>query len=87
MTPEEILGVKTGASREENKRAFRRFVRRHHPDRGGDPRTFRAGVEAYAALSGPRRVPSTEVVFYHRPRGLGVLRAWWQGRRRRPRAA
>ncbi|MDL5156612.1 hypothetical protein [Actinomycetospora termitidis] len=28
---------------------FRAFVRRHHPDVGGDPETFRRGVEAFRA--------------------------------------
>jgi hypothetical protein len=30
----------------EQRAAFRAFVRAHHPDRGGDPATFAAGVDA-----------------------------------------
>lgn len=29
--------------------AFRRFVRTHHPDVGGDPEVFRAGLERFRA--------------------------------------
>lgn len=32
---------------------FRAFARRHHPDVGGDPETFRAGVEAFRAGRSP----------------------------------
>jgi curved DNA-binding protein CbpA len=31
----------------EQRAAFRAFVRVHHPDRGGDPGTFAAGVDAF----------------------------------------
>ena len=32
---------------------FRTFARRHHPDVGGDPETFRRGVEAFRAGRSP----------------------------------
>ena len=32
---------------------FRAFARRHHPDVGGDPETFRRGVEAFRAGRSP----------------------------------
>ena len=41
-------GPTTGA-----RRAFRAFARRHHPDVGGDPETFRRGVEAFRAGRSP----------------------------------
>jgi hypothetical protein len=47
--------------------AFRRYALRHHPDRGGDPATFHAGVDAYRKLSGRRRIPA-DIVFHRRPR-------------------
>ncbi|WP_163512342.1 hypothetical protein [Fodinicola acaciae] len=31
------------------RRAFREFVKENHPDRGGDPAIFAAGVEAFRA--------------------------------------
>jgi hypothetical protein len=33
--------------------AFRAFARRHHPDVGGDPETFRRGVAAFRAGRSP----------------------------------
>ena len=49
----------------------RRFVREHHPDRGGDPEVFVAGMRRLSRPSGePGRSP---VVFYRRPRGLRRL--------------
>ncbi|MEJ2870551.1 hypothetical protein WCD74_22485 [Actinomycetospora sp. OC33-EN08] len=37
---------------------FRAFVRRHHPDVGGDPETFRRGLEAFRAGRAPAPGPS-----------------------------
>ena len=48
----------------ERRRAFRAFVRAHHPDVGGDPAVFAATVAAYRALErdqpapGARRPPT-----------------------------
>lgn len=72
------------------RRAFRAFVRAHHPDRGGDPAVFAAGVAAYRRYQQPagRAGPAVgHVVFYQRRRGLGVLAGYWldrRARRRRP---
>ncbi len=74
MRPHDVLGVRPGATRPEVTEAFRRFARVHHPDRGGDPRRFRAGVEAYRRLLGappPERPAGTgpaDVVFHRRSR-------------------
>ena len=83
----EVLGVGAGVAPREVRAAFRRFARLHHPDRGGDPETFQAGLDAYQRLVGSRS-PSAgaEVVFHRRPQGLSALRAGWKahrGRRRR----
>lgn len=85
--PHEVLGVPAGASDEEVRAAFRRFARHHHPDRGGDPRRFQAGVEAYERLlrASTPTPASAGVVFHRRPRGLGVLAVSWRARRRRRR--
>lgn len=71
----EILGVPPGAGRQEVAEAFRRFALRHHPDRGGDPARFRAGVEAYRRLSGSRPPgPQAHVVFHRRTKpGVAAL--------------
>jgi hypothetical protein len=47
------------ASDQDRRREFRRFVRTHHPDRGGDPAVFVAGLAAFrrghhAAEPGPQ---------------------------------
>lgn len=70
MQAHEVLGVRPDASSEDVTEAFRRFALRHHPDRGGDPETFQAGVDAYRRLSGTRRAPAN--VTFHRRRRAGV---------------
>jgi hypothetical protein len=48
--PRTTLGLERNASREQIKAAYRRLAMRHHPDRGGDPDTFRRVKEAYENL-------------------------------------
>ena len=54
-----VLGVERDASDDELKRAYRRRALETHPDRGGDPSTFRAVQRAYehalAAQGRPER--------------------------------
>ena len=45
------LGVARGASQDEIKRAFKKQAMKHHPDRGGNPETFKKISEAYETLS------------------------------------
>lgn len=78
MPPGDVLGVGPGASPREVRAAFRRFAAAHHPDRGGDPDRFRAGVDAYRSLTGATTVPAPPtagagVVFHRRRRGLRRL--------------
>lgn len=50
----------------------RQFIRDHHPDRGGDPEEFIAGLRK---RSGPRAsLGQPPVVFHRRPRGTRRLR-------------
>jgi len=75
VQPHELLGLQPGASRDEITRAFRRFVLGNHPDRGGDPARFQAGVEAYRRLVGasrPRRGSAPADVVFHRRTRTGV---------------
>lgn len=46
-TPQEVLGLALGASKEEVQEAFRKMALRHHPDKGGDPVMFRKVYAAY----------------------------------------
>ena len=69
----------------EQRAAFRAFVRAHHPDRGGDPTTFAAGIDAIRADHGPgaadrpdadaRPGPVRPLPFPVRV-GVAVIRTW-----------
>ncbi|WP_086825604.1 hypothetical protein [Allokutzneria sp. NRRL B-24872] len=79
-----------GADRERERRAaIRDFVRAHHPDVGGDPEEFVAGLARLRAeFDEPEKsaAPADEVFFVVRRRGArGLLRRWWSRRRRPPR--
>jgi DnaJ domain len=50
--PHDVLGVPKGADRQQVVRAFRRTVRRGHPDTGGDAQTFEEIVRARDVLLG-----------------------------------
>jgi DnaJ domain len=47
-----VLGLLPGAAAAEIESAFRKAARRHHPDTGGDPATFRAILNARNFLLG-----------------------------------
>lgn len=70
------------------RQAFREFLRTHHPDLGGDPIAFQAGLELFGR--GARRAsrpPNARLVVtvHHRRRGLGVFLDWFELRRERRR--
>ncbi len=50
-----ILGISKTASQDEIKQAYRKLVREHHPDRGGDPEQFKKINEAYEVLKDTQR--------------------------------
>jgi DnaJ-class molecular chaperone len=50
-----ILGVDRSASAEEIKHAYRKLAGKHHPDRGGDTKTFQEIQAAYDTLSDPSK--------------------------------
>jgi curved DNA-binding protein len=54
MNYHDILGVKPGATPEEIKSAYKKLVKKHHPDLGGDPEEFKRINEAYEKLSNPQ---------------------------------
>ena len=86
MLDHEVLGLRPGATRQEVTEAFRRFALAHHPDRGGDPARFQAGLAAYQRLAGAGIHPAArppagaaaghDVVFHRRtrPRVPSLLR-------------
>jgi curved DNA-binding protein len=50
-----ILGVNRNASAEEIKKAYRSKAMKHHPDRGGDEKSFKEISIAYDVLSDPEK--------------------------------
>lgn len=55
MNPYDILGVDRSATPEEIKSAYRRLASKHHPDRGGDTKTFQEIQAAYDTLTDPQK--------------------------------
>lgn len=47
----EVLGLKKGATDKEIKKAYRKLVMKHHPDKGGDEKVFKEISEANEVLS------------------------------------
>ena len=79
--------IQTPLSRAE----FRRFVLEHHPDRGGDPAVFTAGVRAWRLAQDDRSAQPNDgpQVFFYRKRSvlsqlLHELRARMGAQRTRP---
>ncbi|GBF94698.1 dnaJ [Raphidocelis subcapitata] len=50
-----ILGVDPNATPEEIKKAHRKLALKHHPDKGGDPDTFKEINEAHDVLKDPKK--------------------------------
>jgi DnaJ-class molecular chaperone len=69
QNPYQTLGVERNASTDEIKRAYRKLASKHHPDRGGDTKTFQEIQTAYDTLSDPQRRAA-----YDNP-GFGGFRA------------
>jgi hypothetical protein len=66
------------------RRAFRSWVRAHHPDAGGDPGEFAAGLARWREQLSPARPGAAADVSVFRSRGgLWLVQRWWQ-RRRQP---
>ena len=59
-----------GGQAREAERPRRDFIREHHPDRGGDPELFIAGLRAFGEDVWPRDEPLPKVVVVRR-------RPWW----------
>jgi hypothetical protein len=74
----------------EERSVFRAFVREHHPDRGGDPEIFAAGLARFASHGqpppespprpGPQPVDLSALPFPVRV-GVALIRTWHHHRR------
>lgn len=51
----DVLGVSKDATPDEIKKAYRKLVMQHHPDKGGDPEQFKKIQSAYEILSDPAK--------------------------------
>lgn len=51
----DILGVDKKATKEDIKKAFRKLAQQHHPDKGGDEKTFKEITEAYSVLTDDKK--------------------------------
>lgn len=47
----DVLGIKSTASSEEVKQAYRKMAIKHHPDKGGDPKKFQKIHDAYERIT------------------------------------
>jgi hypothetical protein len=88
----------TGGEEPDRRREFRAWVRARHPDAGGEPGEFAAGLALWrerlahgpdedwaleAGASGGTAGP--DVTVFRTYGGLWMARRWWQRRRQRPR--
>jgi hypothetical protein len=67
------------------RRDFRAWVRTHHPDAGGDPDAFVAGLRAWRpgrAPAGPGPASRPDVTVFRARRGIWQLTRWWRRRHR-----
>ena len=66
------------------RQAFRAWVRVHHPDAGGDPEEFAAGLSRWRAeLAVPVGCGRVEVTVFRTRGGLWLIERWWQRYQRR----
>jgi curved DNA-binding protein CbpA len=74
MLPTNILnlfGLPNNFTEEELKKKFSTLVKKHHPDVGGNPETFRQIVEAYEVLSNlPPSIKTFRAKVYMSPKEL-----------------
>ncbi len=74
-----LLGVPPHATQDQIRRAFRAAARTVHPDRGGEPASFRRLIEARtqllrtASVGGRSTDPFAEVCAVQRPASFSVL--------------
>jgi len=55
MNPYEVLEIETNATNSDIKKAYRKLVMKHHPDKGGDPEKFKELSQAYETVSNSQK--------------------------------
>jgi hypothetical protein len=69
-----------------DKREFRAWARAHHPDVGGDPAEFTAGLAQWRHQEQPPRRGCRDVTVFRSRHDWWLIARWRQRRRRRARA-
>jgi hypothetical protein len=64
-----------------DREAFRAWVRTHHPDAGGDPAQFAAGLKRWQS-GRARPAPQATVTAFRSRHGLWRITRWWGKLRR-----
>ncbi|HEX3715549.1 MAG TPA: hypothetical protein VHV09_22340 [Trebonia sp.] len=67
------------------RREFRAWVRAHHPDAGGDPGEFAAGLARWRDRLRGGGAAQPEISVFRARAGLWRWQRWWRRRRRPPR--
>ena len=74
----DILGIKSDASKDEIKKAYRTLASKHHPDKdGGDEDKFKEIQEAYDRVSHPDKYKEEDTHSGFRNRQQGPRGAFW----------
>ena len=63
----EILGVSETASQDEIKKAYKKLAMKHHPDRGGDEKTFQEISQAYDTIGDAAKRQQYDHERLHKP--------------------
>lgn len=58
MDPYKVLGLKSNASEDEVRKAYKKLSMKHHPDRGGDEAKFKEINEAYSMIKDGKKPES-----------------------------
>lgn len=78
----EVLGIEPESSPQELNSAFRKGVKTHHPDKGGDPAALRELLDAFHELL-EVNAQRAGVEVYRRRRGIAAILQQWRRRQAR----
>ena len=74
----EELGLKENANKSEIKSSYRRLVKKHHPDAGGEKNRFLAIQNAWETLNDPLKKEQYDKTLFSLQRTSGVSNANWE---------